>query len=168
LGKIKVRVVRYRRKYYATNRLSLIAPEIRQQGNKARWESHSPELEKMGGAATIYDFDAGTMTSIAPAKKMYMVMNLREMTKTAEGMSDSKKSKPDRFPKMTKTGKKETIAGYPCEHWLIGDEQAMDMCLVKGLGFWGMGGRAAAADCARPSTPWIVPSWRFRWRRIPK
>jgi Domain of unknown function (DUF4412) len=75
------------------------------KGNKARWESHSPELEKMGGAATIYDFDAGTMTSIVPAKKMYMVMNLREMVKTAEGMSDSKKSKPDGFPKMTKTGK---------------------------------------------------------------
>jgi hypothetical protein len=29
-GKIKVRVVRYRRKYYATNRLSLTAPEVRQ------------------------------------------------------------------------------------------------------------------------------------------
>jgi putative transposase len=28
-GKIKVRVVRYRRKYYATNRLSLTAPEVR-------------------------------------------------------------------------------------------------------------------------------------------
>jgi hypothetical protein len=28
-GKIKVRVVRYRRKYYATNRLSLIAPQVR-------------------------------------------------------------------------------------------------------------------------------------------
>jgi hypothetical protein len=29
-GRIKVRVVRYRRKYYATNRLSLTAPEVRQ------------------------------------------------------------------------------------------------------------------------------------------
>jgi hypothetical protein len=29
-GKVKVRVVRYRRKYYATNRLSLTAPEVRQ------------------------------------------------------------------------------------------------------------------------------------------
>jgi hypothetical protein len=29
-GKIKVRVVRYRRKYYATNRLSLTASELRQ------------------------------------------------------------------------------------------------------------------------------------------
>jgi putative transposase len=29
-GKIKVRVVKYRRKYYATNRLSLTAPEVRQ------------------------------------------------------------------------------------------------------------------------------------------
>jgi hypothetical protein len=29
-GKIKERVVRYRRKYYATNRLSLTAPEVRQ------------------------------------------------------------------------------------------------------------------------------------------
>ena len=28
-GKIKVRVVRYRRKYYATNRLGLTAPEVR-------------------------------------------------------------------------------------------------------------------------------------------
>ncbi|HEX2242450.1 MAG TPA: hypothetical protein VHK27_04180, partial [Gammaproteobacteria bacterium] len=29
-GKVKVRVVRYRRKYYATNRLSPTAPEVRQ------------------------------------------------------------------------------------------------------------------------------------------
>jgi Domain of unknown function (DUF4412) len=39
---------------------------------------------------------------------------------------------------MTKTSKKKTIAGYPCEHWLIGDEQTMDMCLAEGLGFWGI------------------------------
>jgi hypothetical protein len=103
------------------------------KGNKSRWEGTMPGAERMGGTAMIFDGEAGTMTTVMPAQKMYMVMNVREM---AKGMPES----DTKFPKMTKTGKKERIAGHPCEHWLMGDDQKMDVCLAKGLGFFGMGG----------------------------
>jgi len=45
-----------------------------------------------------------------------------------------------------RTGKRETIAGYPCEHWLVGEgADQMDMCLAKGLGFFGFGGQGGRA-----------------------
>jgi hypothetical protein len=44
--------------------------------------------------------------------------------------------------KITKTGKKETIAGYKCEHYLMGEKQDSDVCAAKGLGMF-MGGKAA-------------------------
>ncbi len=103
------------------------------KGSKSRWEGTMPGTQRMGGTAMIFDGEAGTMTTIMPAQKMYMVTNVKEM---AKGMPESE----SKFPKMTKTGKKETIAGHPCEHWLMGDDQKMDVCLAKGLGFFGMGG----------------------------
>jgi hypothetical protein len=103
------------------------------KGSKSRWEGTMPGAERMGGTAMIFDGEAGTMTTIMPAQKVYMVTNVRDMAKDLPE-SDTK------FPKMTKTGKKERIAGHPCEHWLMGDDQKMDVCLAKGLGFFGMGG----------------------------
>src|SRR5262249_46082769 len=46
------------------------------------------------------------------------------------------------FPKVTSTGKTETVAGLSCEHWLLGDKQNMDMCLAKGMGYFGFGGQS--------------------------
>ncbi len=103
------------------------------KGNKSRWEGTMPGTERMGGTAMIFDGEAGTMISIVPAQKMYIVTNVHDMAKHMPE-SDTK------FPKMTKTGKKETIAGHSCEHWLMGDDQKMDVCLAKGLGFFGMRG----------------------------
>ena len=57
--------------------------------------------------------------------------------KTAHGQEDPE------FPKLTATGKTETIAGYTCEHWLMGEEQDVDMCVAKGLGYFGMGGQSS-------------------------
>jgi hypothetical protein len=51
----------------------------------------------------------------------------------------------NKFPKLTETGKRETIAGYTCEHWLMGDKQNMDICIAKGLGYFGMGGQGGGA-----------------------
>ncbi|MCS7311733.1 MAG: DUF4412 domain-containing protein [Acidobacteria bacterium] len=115
------------------------------KGNKARWEMTSIQSKQspsgMGSMASqvysIIDFTTGTVTTVMPAQKMYMVMNYRQMAKALS----SDKTPPEKFPKVVKTGKKETIAGYPCEHWLFGEgADQFDMCLAKGLGFFGMGG----------------------------
>ena len=42
---------------------------------------------------------------------------------------------PGDFPKVTSTGKTETVAGYTCQHWLVGDKQDTDICMAKGLGY---------------------------------
>lgn len=110
------------------------------KGDKSRVESRlegaSPEVQKMGPSVMIMDASTGEMIHLMPGQKMYMRMNPRDM---AKGM-ESEDQKPVDF-KLTKTGRKETIAGYPCEHWLMGDDQT-DVCLAKGLGFWGMTGEA--------------------------
>src|SRR5262245_59030670 len=94
----------------------------------------------------LWDLGAGKMTTLLPSRKMYMTMDLKE---TAEGLNEMvkgmKKSKSDeeetKFPKLTPTGKQETIAGFNCDHWLMGDEENIDMCVAKGLGYFGMGGQ---------------------------
>jgi hypothetical protein len=82
------------------------------------------------------DLSSGTTTMLLPQTKTYLTMNWAEM---AEEMSKGDgKDSPIDFPKVTSTGKTETIAGYNCEHWLIGDKT--DVCMAKGLGYFGGGG----------------------------
>ena len=62
-------------------------------------------------------------------------------TQMAGQMTAGKEASGD-FPKVTATGKTETIAGYTCHHWLFGDQQNTDICMAKGLGYYGGGGQA--------------------------
>ncbi|MDQ6653033.1 MAG: DUF4412 domain-containing protein [Acidobacteriota bacterium] len=102
----------------------------------------SPE----GQGVMLWDLEGAKMTTLIPSRKMYMTTDLKE---TAASLREATKEKPKgeeeetKFPKLTPTGKTETIAGYSCEHWLIGDKQDMDMCVAKGLGYFGMGGQTA-------------------------
>jgi len=99
-----------------------------------------------GRGIMLWDLKEGKMTTLIPARKMYMTMDLKE---TAEELKDAAKKmnkseeKADevKFPKLTPTGKQETIAGHTCEHWLMGDKQEIDMCVAKGIGYFGMGGQ---------------------------
>lgn len=89
-----------------------------------------------GGAFQIMDFAKGTMTAVMPQQKMFMTMDLKAM---AESMKDRAADGP--APKITATGQRETIAGHPCEHFLIeADGSTMDVCAAKGMGFMGMMG----------------------------
>jgi outer membrane lipoprotein-sorting protein len=100
-----------------------------------------------GQAVMIWDLDGGKITTLMPARKMYMTTDLKQ---TVEGMRDAAKEmnksrgapEDEKFPKLTATGKQETIAGYTCEHWLMGDKQDLDICVAKGLGYFGMGGQS--------------------------
>jgi hypothetical protein len=93
-------------------------------------------------AVMLWDLEGAKMTTLMPARKMYMTMDLKQTAEDLEELKKSKGEEETKFPKLTDTGKQETIAGYTCEHWLMGDKQEMDMCVAKGLGYFGMGGQS--------------------------
>lgn len=83
----------------------------------------------------------GSMGIIAvPAeKKMYMLMDQQstymEMRMDADAARAAGMPANMPEPKMTRTGKKETIAGYECEHVLVETpQQTNDVCMARGLG----------------------------------
>jgi hypothetical protein len=105
----------------------------------------------------IMDHAARTMTMLMPEDKMYMVMNLRDMS----GRDDHKP------PKLTDMGKTETIAGKSCEVYRYAEEagkpETRELCVAKGMGFFmgggggpmgmrrrGQGAEIAAAIAANP------------------
>jgi hypothetical protein len=95
-----------------------------------------------GQAVMLWDLEGAKITTLMPARKMYMTMDLKQTAEDLEEMKKSKGEEKTKFPTLTDTGKQETIAGYTCEHWLMGDKQEMDMCVAKGLGYFGMGGQS--------------------------
>jgi Domain of unknown function (DUF4412) len=114
------------------------------KGRHTRIETRVPGTPE-GSAVMLWDLDAGKWITMMPARKMYMTLDLKE---TAESMKESARDKmggdDEKFPKLTATGKQETIAGHTCEHWLMGDQQEIDMCVAKGLGYFGMGGQSGS------------------------
>ena len=115
------------------------------KGRHSRIETNVPNVTE-ANAVMLWDLEGAKITTLMPSRKMYVTMDLKE---TAESMKEAARrmKKPEgededtKFPKLTETGKQETIAGYTCEHWLMGDRQDLDMCVAKGLGYFGMGGQ---------------------------
>jgi hypothetical protein len=67
----------------------------------------------------------GSTYMVMPAQRMYMETG----QVTAEQQAQKK------APDIKMTGKKETVAGYECEHMLItSDNETWDVCATKGLG----------------------------------
>jgi hypothetical protein len=116
------------------------------KGRHTRIESKFGDTPE-GQTVMLWNLEGAKITTLMPARKMYMTMDLKE---TQEGLKEAaEKMKKDKgeeeetkFPKLTPTGKQETIAGYTCEHWLMGEKQDIDMCVAKGLGYFGMGGQS--------------------------
>jgi Domain of unknown function (DUF4412) len=96
-----------------------------------------------GMAVMLWDLDGGKITTLMPAQKMYTTMDMKAATEDLKEMKKAHGQEEAEFPKLTSTGKTETIAGYTCEHWLMGENQDLDMCVAKGLGYFGMGGQSA-------------------------
>jgi len=109
------------------------------KGNRGRFEVMGSQ-DRSKTAVMLMDMSSRTQTTLIPQTKMYMTTNwgeiAKEMTKNA-----GKESSGD-FPKVTSTGKTETIAGLSCEHWLLGDKQNMDWCMAKGMGYFVFGGQS--------------------------
>lgn len=95
-----------------------------------------------GGRQAVMIMDAAgkKMTMIMPSEKMYMTMDLSQAGHQMPGMDHG----PAKTPKITATGKTETIAGRSCEVYRYAEEAGqpdkMEMCVAKGLGYFMMGG----------------------------
>jgi len=108
--------------------------EVTQQvkGDKVRMDMRG---EGPGGVMLL-DAEAQTMTMIMPSEKMYMVMDMK-------GMADQGAQRAE-ASKVTKLGTSATIAGRPCDNYLVGEKQDVEVCAAKGLGFFMMGGGPGA------------------------
>ena len=98
--------------------------------------------------AMIMDMTAGTMTVLMPPQKQYMVMDMKKMGQGLGGLLGMGKGHKDTgsnaagaaaMPKITATGRKETIAGHECEYYVMGDKGETEVCSAKGLGMFMMG-----------------------------
>jgi len=111
------------------------------KGRHTRIETKVADLPE-GSAVMLWDLEGGKVTTLMPSRKMYMTMDMKAAAENLKEMKKSQGKEEAEFPKLTPTGKQETIAGYTCEHWLMGEKQDIDMCVAKGLGYFGMGGQS--------------------------
>ncbi len=110
------------------------------------------EVEADGqNMATITDGTTGDMISLIPQRKQYFVMNLRQAAGALGAMGGGKQKEAPDFSKLkvTATGRRDTIAGIACEHFLFESTEAkdhppMDICGATGMGFMGSGGQGAS------------------------
>jgi hypothetical protein len=125
------------------------------KGTKTRTEVSS----KGQGAVMIMDLADGTMTTLVPAQKMYMVMDFRKMGEALRGVAPPKEQPsgraagaPEKVPEIKATGRTETVAGHTCEWYAFGSNGDTQICSAKGLGFfmWGQSpmGRGSATSSA--------------------
>jgi len=116
------------------------------KGSRNRSETHFSQSAEQPGvmesSVTLMDVSSGTTTMLFPKTKTYMTMNWSEMAE--EITEGAGKVSPIDLPKVTSTGKTETIAGVTCEHWLFDDKT--DICMAKGLGYFGGGGSGGFLD----------------------
>jgi Domain of unknown function (DUF4412) len=101
------------------------------KGEKARLDM------TVQGMNTYTLFDAGTKTMdmVMPTRQMYFERAIQNAHARADSAADK--------TRFTRTGRKEPIAGYECEHATItsANGPTTDVCLAKGLGaFVQMGG----------------------------
>jgi hypothetical protein len=92
------------------------------RGGKMRINVRSP----MGTLAMIAVPAEKKMYTLLDAQRMYMEMplSLDVSTNTNAGPA----------PVVTRTGRKETIAGYECEHITVVAKDTTDVCMARGLG----------------------------------
>jgi hypothetical protein len=99
---------------------------------KVRMEMQGPEGQ---GGAMLMEPGKNEVTMLMPSEKMYMVMDPSAMGGRNAMARDTTP------PKVTKVGTSETIAGRSCDNYLVGQAQDHEVCVAKGLGFFGGMGR---------------------------
>lgn len=99
---------------------------------KVRMEMQGPEGR---GGVMLMEPGKSEVTMLMPSEKMYMVMDPSAMARRSGMAADSAP------PKVTKVGTSETVAGRKCDNYLVGQAQDHEVCVAKGLGFFGGMGR---------------------------
>lgn len=148
-----------------------MGPKARQmsqtyKGTKVRTEMGGPRGRQ---GVMIMDASTKTMTMLMPDEKMYMVMSMEDM---AGQMEDQGKPKT---PKLTDTGKSETIAGKTCQVYRYAEDtgkpETLEMCVAKGMGFFMGGGEGGPMGGMRgrgegPNLTAIAgnPEWARRYK----
>lgn len=112
------------------------------KGSRTRIETQlSAGGTQMG--VVLMDFASGSQTMLMPQMKTYMTTNWNDeggVKNMVEKMAEkAEKTGSGNYFNATPTGKTETVAGYNCTHWVIGEKQDTDACLAKGLGYFGGG-----------------------------
>jgi uncharacterized protein DUF4412 len=103
-------------------------------------------ISSQDSAIVLMDSSSSTTITLFPQSRSYVTMNWVEM---AEEMArDAGADSSIVFPKVISTGETETISGFTCRHWLVGDNQDLDVCMAKGLGYYG-GGSGGILDKLR-------------------
>lgn len=106
--------------------------QIRQmtRGGMIRQEMQGP----MGAMVTLTSVEGREVTTLMPAQKMYMRINVDEMLARVQQMQQQQiDPEPADFEA---TGRRETIAGHACEHYeYTSGETSVDICVASGLGF---------------------------------
>lgn len=110
------------------------------KGRKVRLEGFGSD-----SGALIVDGDAKVMMMVDPRQKQYMVMtdeDAKQMAAMAEQMKMKRPEAAQGQMSFTNTGRRETVAGVPCEVWhgtySGGDKTEQregDACMAKGVGF---------------------------------
>ncbi len=114
------------------------------KGTRTRIETQLSQ----GGTQTgvvLMDLSAGSQMMLMPQTKTYMSLDLNKDGKfqeMVEKMAQKAGEDGGDLSKISSTGQTETIAGHTCQHWVIGDQQQTDVCLARGLGFFGGGGQS--------------------------
>jgi hypothetical protein len=89
-------------------------------------------MDMSAAGGVMYVIRQGDKTTIVmPSQKMYMEQTIPITPDAARGGKGTGKT-----PDVEFTGKKETVAGYECEHVIVTAEDGskFDSCLAKGLG----------------------------------
>lgn len=112
------------------------SPKIRVDLGNVAGATDIPALAQ--GGAFIIDPPAKKGYMLVPAKKMAMVIDF-DKAKQARTLNLPGGSKPSGAPpdppKIEKTGKKQTIAGYTCEEWKVTnkDGSRVEACMAEGI-----------------------------------
>lgn len=111
------------------------------------------DLETPRGAIAMISLSKEERTiTLMDEQRMYMERPMGMMGRGPGGAEPPK-------VEVTQTGKKETIAGWECEHWLFKtDASTVDACLAKGLGSFMMAG----GGMGRGGPP---PAWQAELRK---
>lgn len=112
------------------------------KGPKIRFDAPAEAMGgAMGGKAyQIIAVDEGKMRTVVDAKKMVVEVDIAKFAEQMKGLTGAAPSAApanEPPPKISKTGKTDTLVGHTCEEWEVLNEKSekMTLCVAKGGGW---------------------------------